>query len=176
MLLPQAIRLKKPAYVRLGRSGEPICHREHAPRLRIGRPAVLKEGADAVVVTYGRMTHEVLTAVDELEREKGLSIRVVSWHTLKPFREKAILPLFGNGRPIIVIEEQVSGGSLGSRLALWLNERALRNPFCHLHLPEGYPNVCGNRAYLLDCGKLSKRHIKRRMKKFLSGVQKETEG
>jgi transketolase len=176
MLLPQAIRLKKPVYVRLGRSGEPLCHRQNGRRLKVGSPYVLKEGADATVITYGRMTHEVVTAVDELEREKGLSIRVVSWHTLKPFREKAILPLFGNGGPIIVIEEQVPGGGLGSRLALWLNGRALHNPFCHLHLPEEYPNVCGNRAYLLDCGKLSKNHLKRRMKKFLDHVRNGMDG
>lgn len=170
-LLPQAIRLKMPVYVRLGRSGEPLCHPQNSRKLKIGSPSVLKEGADATVVTYGRMTHEVLTAVDELEREKGHSIRVVSCHTLKPLKERVILPLFRNGIPVIVIEEQVSGGSLGSRLALFFEERALHNPFCHLHLPEGYPNICGDRAYLLERGKLSKNHIKRRIKRFLNKVQ-----
>ena len=84
-----------------------------------------------------RMTHEVLTAVDELEKEKGCSIRVISWHTLKPLKEKVILPLVKDGIPVMVIEEQMSGGSLGSRLALFFKERAIHNPFCHLHLPGG---------------------------------------
>ncbi len=117
------------------------------------------------------MTHEVLTAVDELEKEKGCSIRVISWHTLKPLKEKVILPLVQDGIPVMVIEEQMSGGSLGSRLALFFKERAIHNPFCHLHLPEEYPNVCGDREYLLDRGQLSKTHIKRKIKKFLNHVR-----
>jgi transketolase len=171
MLLPQAIRLKMPVYVRLGRSGEPFCHHRDARKLKVGCPSVLKEGADVAIVTYGRITHEVLAAANELEKEKGYSIRVVSWHTLKPLKEKWILPLFRDGSPVIVIEEQVSGGSLGSRLALFFEERAIHNPFCHLHLPEEYPNICGDRAYLLNRGKLSKTHIKRRIKQFLNKVQ-----
>ncbi len=176
MLLPQAVRLKTPVYVRLGRSGEPLCHHQHTRGLKIGCPSVLKEGTDVAVVTYGSMTYEVLTAVHELEKEKGCSIRVISWHTLKPLKEKVILPLVRDGIPVMVVEEQMSGGSLGSRLALFFKERAIHNPFCHLHLREEYPDVCGDRAYLLDLGQLSKMHIKRKIKKFLGGVQKETEG
>ena len=134
-LLPQAIRLKTPVYVRLARAGEPRCQGEHARKPKLGRPSVLKEGTDATVITYGTMVHEVLTAVGELEQETGSSIRVVSWHTLKPLKEETILPLVKDGIPVMVIEEQMSGGSLGSRLALFFQERAIHSPFCHLHLP-----------------------------------------
>jgi transketolase len=168
MLLPQAARLKTPVYVRLGRSREPLCHHQHTRKLKIGCPSVLKEGTDVAVVTYGNMAYEVLTAVHELEKEKGFSVRVISFHTLKPLKEEWILPLVQDGIPVMVIEEQVSGGSLGSRLALFLKEHAIHSPFCHLHLPEEYPNICGDRAYLLSSSKLSKTHLKRRIKEFLN--------
>jgi transketolase len=175
MLLPQAARLKTPVYVRLGRRGEPLCHHQQT-RLKIGCPSVLKEGTDVAVVTYGSMAYEVLTAAHELEKDNGCSIRVVSWHTLKPMKEKVVLPLVRDGIPVMVIEEQMSGGSLGSRLALFFQERAIHNPFCHLHLREEYPNVCGDRSYLLDRGQLSKTHIKRKIKKFLDHVWKGRNG
>jgi len=171
MLLPQVIRLKTPVYVRLARTGEPLCHHPNNHKLKVGCPSMLKEGSDVAVVTYGRITHEVLTAARELEQEKGHSIRVVSWHTLKPLKEKWILPLFRDGSPVIVIEEQVSGGSLGSRLALFLKEHAIHSPFYHLYLPDEYPNICGDREYLLGRSKLSKTHIKSKIKKFLNKVQ-----
>jgi transketolase len=173
MLLPQAICLKTPVYVRLARAGEPLCYDGNTRILKVGRPSVLKEGTDAAVITYSTMVHTVLTAVDELEKEKECSIRVISWHTLKPLKEEYILPLLADNIPVMVIEEQISGGSLGSQLALFLKEHAIHSPFSHLHLPEEYPNVCGDREYLLDCSKLSKRHIKRKIKAFLKNVQTE---
>jgi|WetSurMetagenome_2_1015567.scaffolds.fasta_scaffold16509_3 transketolase len=174
ILLPQAIRLKTPVYLRLARTGEPLCHHSNTLTPKVGCPSMLKEGTDAAVVTYGAMVYEVLTAVNELEKEKGCSIRVISWHTLKPLKEKWILPLVKDNIPVMVIEEQMSGGSLGSQLALFLKERAIQNPFDHLHLPDEYPNICGDREYLLGRSKLSKTHIKRRIKKFL--IRCKTEG
>ena len=167
-LLPQAVRLKTPVYVRLGRSGEPICHHKNIRKHKLGCPSVLKEGTDAAVITYGAIAHEVLMAVCELEKEEGRSIRVISFHTLKPLKAEWILPLVRDHIPVIVVEEQLPGGSLGSRLALLLKEHSIQSPFDHLHLPEEYPDICGDREYLLDRGKLSKSHIKGRMTKFLN--------
>jgi transketolase len=171
MLLPQVVRLKTPVYVRLARAGEPLCYDKQPRALKVGRPSVLKEGTDAAVIAYGAIVHEVLTAVNELEQEEGCSIRVISWHTLKPLKEQFIRPLVNDNIPVIVIEEQMPGGCLGSRLALFLKERAIQSPFSHLHLPETYPNLCGDRDYLLDRSKLSKAHIKGKMKKFLHTVR-----
>ena len=171
VLLPQAIRLKMPVYVRLARTGEPLCYNKNTSIPKVGCPSVLKEGTDAAVITYSTMVHEVLTTVQELEKEKECSIRVISWHTLKPLKEKLILPLFKDNIPVMVIEEQMSGGSLGSQLALFLKEHANLNPFYHLHLPDKYPDICGDREYLLGRSKLSKAHIKRKIKEFLNKVQ-----
>jgi transketolase len=174
MLLPQVVRLKMPVYMRLARTGEPLCRNEDTRILKVGRPSVLKDGKDAVVITYGTMVHEVLSAVGELEREKGCSIRVISWHTLKPLKEERILPLVEECIPLMVVEEQMSGGGLGSGLALFLKEHGIHAPFCHLHLPEEYPNICGDREYLLARSRLSKMHIKRKMKAFLNRAQENS--
>jgi transketolase len=166
-LLPQAVRLKTPVYMRLARAGEQRCCDEKVSPPKLGRPSVLKDGADAVVITYGAIVHEVLTAVSELEEETGVSIRVVSWHTIRPVKEESIRGVVNDTIPVMVIEEQMSGGSLGSRVALFLKEHAIHNAFRHLPLPEVYPNVCGDREYLLGRSKLSKRHIKQKLRAFL---------
>jgi transketolase len=167
-LLPQATRLKTPVYLRLARAGEPQCYNENTRKPGVGHPSVLREGTDAAVIAYGTIVHEVLAAVDELEKEKGFSIRVISWHTLKPLKEQFILPLVKDNIPVMVIEEQMPGGSLGSRLALFFQENDIHSPFCHLHLPEEYPDVCGDRAFLLGRSGLSKTHIKRKIESFLN--------
>ena len=72
MLLPQAVRLKTPVYVRLGRSGEPLCHRRACPQTQNRPPVRAERGHGCHRHHLRSMTHEVLTAVDELEKEKGL--------------------------------------------------------------------------------------------------------
>lgn len=160
-LMPQIISLDGPVYFRLGRNGEPVCRRASGSIPRVRVPSVIRTGGDALVISYGAIVYDVLAVIAEIEKDNDVSLGLISHHTVKPLNEKAVLSLIRRDVPVIVIEEQVSNGALGSGIALILKRNSVSNPFYHLHLPDSYPDVCGDRDYLLRRGKLSPAHIKR---------------
>jgi transketolase len=168
LLLPQAVKLRSPVYLRLARNGEPDCHKTSINLPKIFNSSIIKEGRDAVIFSHGAIMSDILHVVNELKKEGRGSIKLVSCHTLKPLKEKMILSYVKENVPVIVIEENFASGSLGSQVALILQKSLTRNPFLHLHLPDKYPDVCGDRGYLLGRSKLSRSHLK----KYLSGMLK----
>jgi len=167
-LLPQAIKLHIPVYLRLSRNGEPDCHKANICLPKIFKPSVIKEGKAAVIFSHGAIIGDILHVVNELEKGGWGSAKLISCHTLKPIREKMILACVKENVPVIVIEENFACGGLGSQIALILKKSLTRNLFFHLHLPDKYPDVCGDRMYLLERSKLSRGHIK----KYLSRIIK----
>ena len=89
ILLEQVIKMKGPAYVRLGRAGVPMVYDEDEP-LKIGKATLLKEGRDVTIIATGIMVNETLMAEKELNAE-GISIRIIDMHTIKPLDEEAII-------------------------------------------------------------------------------------
>ncbi len=75
-----------------------------------GRGSVLRDGADAVLVSYGPvMLHEALTAAELLER-RGLALAVVNMPWLN-----RVEPGFAEGR-VFVLEDHAPVGGLGDAL------------------------------------------------------------
>ena len=77
-----AVALPGPAYIRLGKKGEPTIH-ETPPTIEIGRGIVMRDGTDVCLLGMGTMTATALEAAKRLMAH-GLSARVVSMHTVKP--------------------------------------------------------------------------------------------
>jgi transketolase len=167
-LLPQVIKLHSPVYLRLARNNDPDCHKGTARSAKIYDPSVIRNGRDAVIFSYGAIVSDILCVLDELEKEGLGAVKLLSCHTIKPIKEGKIVNCLKGDTPVIVIEEHFSSGGLGSCIALILKRNSIKNRFFHLHLPDKYPNMCGDRMYLLERSKLSRAHIK----KFLSGLLK----
>ncbi|WP_147533901.1 1-deoxy-D-xylulose-5-phosphate synthase [Bacillus marasmi] len=81
--------------------------------IEIGTWEVLKEGKDAVILTFGTTIPMALAAANYLEKE-GLSIRVVNARFIKPFDEKMLLNIFAEDIPVLTIEEAILQGGFGS--------------------------------------------------------------
>ncbi|MEW8986932.1 MAG: 1-deoxy-D-xylulose-5-phosphate synthase, partial [Bacillus sp. (in: firmicutes)] len=79
----------------------------------IGTWEVLKEGKDAVILTFGTTIPMALEAANYLEKE-GLSIRVVNARFIKPFDEQMLLNIFAEDIPVLTIEEAILQGGFGS--------------------------------------------------------------
>lgn len=105
-----------PAYVRLGRAGVPIINHEGSYRFEIGKGALLKEGKDATIIATGIMVSEALEASRILE-EKGLSVRVINIHTIKPIDKEIIIKAAKETGAIVTVEEHNVIGGLGSAVA-----------------------------------------------------------
>lgn len=112
ILLEQVIKMKGPAYVRLGRASVPMVYDEDEP-LKIGKATLLKEGRDVTIIATGIMVNEALMAEKELNAE-GISIRIIDMHTIKPLDEEAIIKASRETKGIVTAEEHSIIGGLGS--------------------------------------------------------------
>ncbi|SET06039.1 transketolase [Natronincola peptidivorans] len=113
--------MEGPVYVRLGRAAVPILNDETNYSFEIGKGVMLKEGVDATIIATGIMVSEALEASKELE-EKGLSIRVINIHTIKPIDEAIIVKAARETGAIVTAEEHNVIGGLGSAVAEVIGE------------------------------------------------------
>jgi transketolase len=104
-----------PFYIRLSRPKTPIVFPEKY-RFTLGRAVTMRQGKDATIIAAGIMVAKALEASDALARE-GMDCRVVNMHTLKPLDEAAILEAASETGAIVVAEEHLAQGGLGSRVA-----------------------------------------------------------
>jgi transketolase len=105
----------RPAYVRLGKAGEPAVHGTDPPFKR-GRVIRLREGRDALILALGGLVDEACGAADELHR-RGRSVAVWSCPWLRPFDEDAVRAAARSFPIILTAEEAVETGGLGAVVA-----------------------------------------------------------
>jgi len=120
MLLPQIAEHKGPVYIRTSRPKTPVLYSESS-KLELGKAFVLREGTDLTIAAMGLMVYEALMAAETLQ-EKGISARVVDFHTVKPIDKAAIERCARETGNILVVEEHLLDGGLGSIIARTVGE------------------------------------------------------
>ncbi len=81
--------------------------------------AVVREGSDATIVCYGAMVNEVIKAADMLERD-GISCEIVKLFRAIPADAAEVIRSVEKTGVFVCVEETVSEGSVGVRLAAQL--------------------------------------------------------
>jgi transketolase len=153
-----AAELVGPVYMRIGRSGDPAVH-PAAPIFSIGRALRLRDGSDATIIASGAITHSALVAADQLVGE-GISLRVLSMHTLKPIDRVEIKAAVEETGTIVTVEEHSVIGGLGSAVAFVIAEEGLHPAgFRCLALPDAFSHRVGGRDFLLASHGLSPQAI-----------------
>ena len=143
---PQAIRAAAatpgPFYVRCGRPKVPVVY---PPDYHFvpGKAAVMREGQDVTIVANGLMVAAALEAAAALERE-GVDALVLSMPTVKPVDTDALVSAARVTGAVVVAEEHLLHGGLGSVVAQVLAERhpvpvgfvALRDTYAESGKPD----------------------------------------
>ena len=130
-----------PVYIRVGRGFEPPYHKDNDFKFEIGKGEIIKEGADATIITCGIGVLQSALASDELKRTDGLSVRVINMHTIKPIDKQIILDAVKETRRIITIEEHNVIGGLGESVANVIAESGKGCAFTKLGLQDEYSVV-----------------------------------
>jgi transketolase len=104
-----------PAYLRVGRPNVPIVYPENPP-FRLGKANLLRDGQDATIIANGLMVAAALQAAEELAQQ-GIRTRVLDMHTVKPIDHEAIVQAARQTGRIVVAEEHLKHGGLGSAVA-----------------------------------------------------------
>jgi transketolase len=105
-----------PFYIRLGRPKFPAVNKE-GYRFNLGKSVALREGKDATIIACGVMVSKALEAAGSLASQ-GVDCLVLNMATLKPLDEKAIVEAASQTGAIVVAEEHLLQGGLGSRVAV----------------------------------------------------------
>lgn len=118
-----AARIVGPVYLRLTREPSLVLTKP-STLFRLGRAEVFRQGNDAAIIAAGPILSEALKAADSLKQKRGLSIRVINCHTVKPLDEKTILAAARQTRAIVTAEDHMVAGGLGSAVAELLATRS----------------------------------------------------
>ena len=110
-------------------------------------------------MSYGPITNMAVELADRLEKERGESVSIISAHTIKPIDREGVAQALLSHKRIIIIEEHVPHGGLGSRVKeiAWDIQAS-----CHLScfsLKDQFMHFYGSYEELLDQHGLSTQKI-----------------
>lgn len=113
-------KINGPVYLRLSRMETPIIYDDNQ-KFEIGKAIQIGEGQDATIITTGDVVYEALKAKEELEK-KGVNIRILDIHTIKPIDKEAIIKCAKETKKIITLEDHNIIGGLGSSVCEVLSQ------------------------------------------------------
>jgi len=87
----------------------------------LDKAEIVSEGTDVTVLTYSRMRHHCLKAVDQLQQE-GVSVELIDLISLKPFDMATIAASIRKTHKVIVVEECMKTGGIGAELLALITE------------------------------------------------------
>ena len=114
--IEEAYKQNGPVYVRLSRLATPIIYDENQ-KFEFGKMIQIGNGIDATIFASGDVLAEALKAKEILAKTKGIDIRVVDVHTIKPIDEDMIVKCAKETKRLISIEDHNVIGGLGSAIS-----------------------------------------------------------
>jgi transketolase len=109
-------KIRTPAYLRAGRPNVPLLY-EKGCDFQLGKAIQLRAGNDLTIIACGLMASMALDAAEELAKS-GKQARVLDMHTIKPLDDAAVLAAAKETGRIVVAEEHLLHGGLGSAVAM----------------------------------------------------------
>ena len=113
--IEEAYKQNGPVYVRLSRMATPIIYDENQ-KFEFGKMIQIGDGKDATIFATGDVLPEALKAKTIL-KEKGIFVRVIDVHTIKPIDEDMIIKCAKETKRLISIEDHNIIGGLGSAIS-----------------------------------------------------------
>ena len=108
-------KIKGPVYLRLSRLATPIIYDENQ-KFKIGKAIQIGDGTDGTIFATGVTVAEAIKAQENL-KSKGIDVRVVDIHTIKPIDKEMIIKCAKETKKLISIEDHNIIGGLGSAIS-----------------------------------------------------------
>ena len=121
MLEQAVLHVDGPVAIRYPRGGEGAYHGDAGP----GHAAVLRQGSDITLVSYGILINDALEAAELLAAE-GVQAEVVKLNVITPLDPELVLESVKKTKVLLTIEDSAAHGSVGERLAAAVAEAGLR--------------------------------------------------
>ena len=131
-----------PAYLRLAKAGEPMLTASAEPFV-FGKLRLIRPGRRLCFLAYGPTPVKMaLDLADRAAAKTGEAAAVYSAHTLKPLDEEGVVKALKSFDHVVVLEEHVPRGGLGSRIkelawdhraACQVSHFSLKDQFIHAY-------------------------------------------
>ena len=136
--VPAIAAYNGPVYMRLLRGNVPLVLDEYDYRFELGKARLLRNGADALIVSTGLMTMRALETAALLHSDH-VNIAVLHVPTIKPLDEESIVrEAARGGRMVIVAENHSVIGGLGEAIAGLLLRSGVAPVFRQIALPDTF--------------------------------------
>jgi transketolase len=145
--LREAMKRDHPVYIRMGKKGEPVVHKNVPDGFAIGKALVVRDGSDVCLLSTGTMLPEVIEAGDIL-KARGIAARVVSFPTVKPLDTECLDDAFSSFRLVATIEEHSLIGGFGSAVAEWAIDTCTKpRHFLRFGTPDAFFKLSGEQEF-----------------------------
>ena len=112
-------KINGPVYLRLCRLKTPIIY--DTDKFEIGKAVQIGNGTNASIIATGVCVSEAIRAM-EILKEKGIYVRVIDMHTIKPIDKDMIVKCAKETKRVITVEDHNIIGGLGSSVCEVLSE------------------------------------------------------
>lgn len=163
ILMREIVRIGGPAYIRLNKRGESDITDK---KPEFGKGMIVRDGKDVCIMATGTILAEALRAAEVLA-QKGISVEVINMHTIKPLDESLIRERAMSRNLICTLEEHSIIGGLGGAVAEVLAEADSVARFRRFGIPDEWPSVVGDQAFLRDYVGLSGEKVAVAIEKLL---------
>ncbi len=82
---------------------------------------LVREGKDITILTYSRMRHHCMKAIEQLEK-KNIDVELIDLISLKPFDMETISRSIQKTHRVIIVEECMKTGGIGAELIALISE------------------------------------------------------
>ncbi len=141
-----------PVYIRLtGGLNNPMVYKEDY-NFEIGKAVKLIDEGDVTIFATGTMVSNSLEA-SKILKEKGILVRVVNIHTIKPLDIDCIDSCVTNSKLLVSVEEHSKIGGLGGAISEYLSSKTSHSPLLRLGIADKFRHA-GDYNYLLGENRL----------------------
>ena len=112
---------------------------EERYEIPLGKAAVLREGRDLTLISYGAMVPVAVKAAELVEAAQDVSIEVIDLRTIAPMDEEAIAASVNKTGRAVVVHEGARAGGVAAEIIAVINERSLYSllkPVKRVTLPD----------------------------------------
>lgn len=171
-LLRLAFRLKGPAYMRIGKTNEPVIH-SAPPDLVIGKGFTIQRGTDLCILSTGNML-PIALETSKILQTSNLRAELISMHTIKPLDTELLSNLSRRFSLLVTIEEHSLIGGLGSSVSEWLADQSVSLNLLRFGTQDKFPHPIGSQTYIRDLFGLNPPTIANKILQKLSALHADT--
>ena len=164
----EALKIKGPTYIRLGKKGEPIINKKKF-KFKVGKINKIKNGNEISILSIGNIM-KVSLECQKILSKNNISTELVSFHSIKPLDNNYLKKAFKK-KLVVCIEEHGFVGGGGSAILEFCNKNSINtNKLVLFGAPNKFLSSMGNQEEARSKIGLSSIKIVEKIKKKLKNL------